>query len=389
MEETMKKLILLLCIIILLPTMGLSESLDDKFAYTLSKYNTTGAAIVIMRGGKIEYEYYYGRQGRKSEKVTENTHFHNASVAKMITALGVMKLYDEGKIELDKNISEYFNFPVGNPKYKDVPVTIRQVMSHTSSISGKSKYASRKHDLEWLLTPDRDSNSQWRNWAPGTKYEYANLNGGLLGSIIECISGMSVDDYMKKEFFEPLNIDAAYSTTLLNDKENISWKFNAKGEIVENARQMLKRNESYEDTCDYKNSYYKTVGGLRVRAKDLARLTYILCKDGSVDGIEFLKPETVKLMRTNQGEIVNSSVTTSDSNYGLNVDISLNDMTPVKWYGHQGTLGTFVCNAYFNPELDSVVVLLTNGCNMKKNNYVCNISRAVMDVAYEYLTEGQ
>ena len=385
----MKKLILLLCIISLLPVMGLSESLDDKFAHTLAKYNTSGAAIVIMRGGEIEYEYYYGRQGRKSEKVTENTHFHNASVAKMITVLGVMKLYDEGKIELDKNISEYFNFPVSNPRFRDVPVTIRQIMSHTSSISGNSKYASRKHDLEWLLTPDRDSNSQWRNWAPGTKYEYANLNGGILGSIIECISGMSVDDYMKKEFFEPLNIDAAYSTTLLKDKENISWKFNAKGEIVENARQMLKRNESYEDTCDYKNSYYKTVGGLRVRAKDLARLTYILCKDGSVDGIEFLKPETVKLMRTNQGEIANSSVTTKDSNYGLNVDISLEDMTPIKWYGHQGTLGTFVCNAYFNPELDSVVVLLTNGCNMKKNNYVCNISRAVMDVAYEYLTEGQ
>ncbi len=382
----------LLCAALLMPFLASADIYpfhnpwDDRFNDVLRKYSTVGGAIAIVKNGKIVYEYYYGRQGKRDMPVNAQTKFHTASVAKMVTAIGVMRLVEQNFIDLDTDLSQYFKFRVGNPHYKSTPVTLRQVMSHTSSISGDSNFGSRKHDLEWLLTPNRNTNKQWNDYAPGTRYQYANLNGGLLGAVIECLSGMSADQFMKQQVFGPLNIEAAYNVSLIEDINTVSWRFKKDGNVIISAERMKKNSGYYNDTSDYKNHYYKTVGGLYISARDLARLAYVLCKDGVVDNVRLLNPETIKLMRTNQATIPNSSVKTEKSSYGLNVDISLNDMTPVKWYGHQGMIEEFVCNAYFCPDLDASVVLLTNGCSKKMTNHVGNISRAVMDVAYDYLT---
>lgn len=361
---------------------------DERFNNALRKYRTVGGAVAIVKNGKVVYEYYYGRQGKRDTLVNAQTKFHTASVAKMVTAIGVMRLVEQGFIDLDTDLSQYFKFPVGNPRHKSTPVTLRQVMSHTSSISGDSNFGSKKHDLEWLLTPDRNTNKQWNEYAPGTKYQYANLNGGLLGAIIECLSGMSVDQFMKQQVFDPLDIEAAYNASLIKDLNTVSWRFKKDGSTIMSAENMKRNSGYYQDTCDYKNHYYKTVGGLFISARDLARLAYVLCKDGVVDNVRLLKPETIKLMRANQASIPNSSVVTDKSSYGLNVDISIDDMTPVKWYGHQGMIEELICNAYFCPELDASVVLLTNGCSKKRTNRVGNISRDVMDIAYDFLTES-
>ncbi|MDO5021820.1 MAG: serine hydrolase domain-containing protein [Eubacteriales bacterium] len=386
----MKKLFaILLCMALVMPlffNVAAEENWDERFKQVLRKHSTVGGAVAIVKEGKVVYEYYYGRQGKKDVPVNANTKFHTASVAKMVTAIGVMQLVEQGLIDLDKDLSTYFNFPVGNPRYKSTPVTLRQVMSHTSSINGDSSFGSKKHDLEWLLTPNRSTNKQWNNYAPGTQYQYANLNGGLLGSIIECLTNISADQYMKKHVFEPLEIEAAYNVSLIKDINTVSWLFKSNGDIIESAERTYKKSGYYKDTSDYKNHYYKTVGGLYISARDLARITYILCNDGTMDGVRILNKETVELMRINQGAVPNSSVTTDKSSYGLNVDISVNDMTPVKWYGHQGVKEKFICNAYFCPELDASVVLLTNGCSKKKTNHVGNISRAVINTAYEFLT---
>lgn len=387
----MKRLLCLLLIFLLLPT-GLctAEEKDDILRTNLDaimkKYGVPGSQVAIVRGGEVIFTYNWGVTNRQKDPVTDETYFRTASITKMVSAMGVMQLVESGKLELDRDLSDYYGFPVGNGRFKKTKVTLRQVMSHTSSLTGEHDF-STSHDMEWQLTNQKTYN--WENWEPGTSYMYSNMNGGLLGNLVELITGQTLNDYMHEHYFDPLNIDAGFGANQVQHPELISARFNSEG-TVHQAVSYLLREDPYKDLT-WNPSYNMTVsvGSLYIHAPDLAKLVYILCRDGTVEGQRFLSEDTVKLMRQNQGEIDGSSVKTKRSAYGLNVDISVEDMTPVKWYGHQGSLSGIFCNAYFSPKLDSVVVFLSNGSRSKKVGGVGTVSRKVMDEAYAYLVPNE
>ncbi len=337
---------------------GGTQSADSYFDRVFSAKEAQGAAVVAARGGTVLYEYYYGRRSAANgEPVTRDTLFRVASVTKMVSAVGVMQLVEDGRIGLDEPLGDYYGHRVENPKKPGSPITLRQVLSHTSSLAKEAGTRPNWSDLN-------KSRRYFTKYAPGTRYEYSNLNGGLLGSVIELVSGMSVDAYMKKNVFGPLGIDAGYSAGLIEKPVNLSALFNEDGTLYLSAEDLIGQAAGYDDTCDPLNHCERTVGSLLISAEGLARLASALCEGGKAGGPRLLEEETALAMRQDQQGAFMSTVL-CQSGYGLGLE-RFGELTGpgYEWYGHQGRWEGLVANVLFQPDRRLALVLICNGSDV-------------------------
>ena len=141
----MKKLIAMVLCLMLMPlghSLAEENSLDEAVAKVLSGHKTTGAALYVAKDGEIVYEYLYGYADKKAGiPVSEDTYFRTASVTKMISAIHIMQLVEQGLLDLDENIGTYFGYSVTNPYVGNAPVTLRHLMTHTSSLNSQGGYS--------------------------------------------------------------------------------------------------------------------------------------------------------------------------------------------------------------------------------------------------------
>ncbi|MBR1585887.1 MAG: beta-lactamase family protein [Clostridia bacterium] len=324
------------------------EEADAFFARLFARKDTVGGAVIVNQGGQRLYSYFHGRYGKGDTPVTEDTVYKVASVTKMITAIGVMQLVQEEKIGLDDPLADGTGAPILNPAFPDQPITLRQVMSHTSSLLPTANYTGVP---AWSAKYFDDS-------APGSHYTYANLNGGLLGSLIERVSGQSLNGYMAQHVFSPLGVNAAYASTLLPDGSQLSYSFNADGTVNTSSASYLRADRDYDDTCDPAAHYRAAVGSLYISVKGLETLGAMLAAGGEYQGVRVLLPGSVHLMQMDQARFAGSSVT-GESPYGLNT--YRYPLGGVTWYGHQGWWSGRLVDLFYEPISRTAVVLVMNG----------------------------
>lgn len=372
-------LLLMLLIFCLSAAFGEEASEWDSFAKArFRERDIVGGAVIIARDGQILYSYDYGyKKASRRDEVTLDTCFHAASVTKMVSAVGLMQLLEDYDIPLDTPVKDIVDIPVVNPAFPEADITIRQVLSHTSSFV-QNQY----------LTPDwakltLDNSYFSAEHAPGTAYAYANMNGGLIGAMIEAISGKSVNTYMQEHVFIPLKINAAYHAALLPDKADVSAKLKKNGKNYRTAEDEFKTFKDYDDSCLPAAHTDITSGSLYISPNGLIRILMLLENGGELDGAHLLTEDTVKLMMTPQHLIEGSSVT-GESPYGLCIT-SVAGMPGGTWYGHQGMWQGLTSNAYFQPDTGLCVVVFANGYKANKKDGVATIARAFMEKAQELL----
>ena len=343
----------------------IKSAADAFFVRLFDKANAVSGAVLIAQSGERVYEYYYGAEDRKTRRpVGEDTVFKVASVSKMISAMGVMRLFDLGLIDLDGGLVTQDGYPIRNPRFPDQPVTLRQVMSHTSSLLGAAPYLTPP---EWeKLTPQ--DHKYFSDSAPGTHYEYANLNGGILCSVIERTSGKSFNTFMTENFFSPLGINAAYAAHLLPDSERIATAYYPDGTVYRRGVQYVEIDtQEYDDACDPDSHYRTSAGSLYISLSGLEKLGVVLAGDGTADGVRVLSGYAVRLMRLDQATLPGSSVT-AESPYGLCVDRFTNT-DGITWYGHQGRWEGLLTDLFFEPETQTVVVMVMDGVQGSNNGF--------------------
>jgi CubicO group peptidase (beta-lactamase class C family) len=211
------------------------EYIDRLFESFLQRYSIKGASVAVTRGEKLVYAKGFGLANTEtSENVLPGHLFRVASVSKLITAVGIMKLHEEGKLDLDQPVfgengllnDEYFL------DYKDKRVekiTIRNLLNHTAGWSRQkgdpvfnSLYIARKLNK----TPPADEDlviryalDQYLTYEPGTKYSYSNLGYVILGKIISRISEMPYEDYIVINVLKPMGIhDMHIGKSLYHEK---------------------------------------------------------------------------------------------------------------------------------------------------------------------------
>ena len=190
------------------------DAIEAFYDTNLVKRGFNGA-ILVAKKGKIIFEKYHGYFDiNKKDTLNEHSAFHLASVSKTFTAMAILKLAELGKLKLDDDVKMYFpNFP-----YQDI--TIRMLLSHRS---GLPNYLYFMHQLGWDAKQYCDNNDVLEyliKYQPplthksGTHFSYCNTNYSLLGLIIEKASGKSYAEFLKQQFFIPLEMHDTYVFTL-------------------------------------------------------------------------------------------------------------------------------------------------------------------------------
>ncbi len=146
-----------------------------------------------------------------SRAVTADDPVRIASISKLVTALGVMRLVDEGKLDLDRDVSDYLGWELRNPAWPDKPITLRLLLSHQSSlVDGGELYIV---PLEETLRRRLGDPRVWDTaHAPGSGwFHYTNLNFPVVASVMERVSGERLDRLMTRLVLKPLKLDACYN----------------------------------------------------------------------------------------------------------------------------------------------------------------------------------
>ena len=259
----------------------MDEAVDQIFRGT----KAVGGAFLVAKEGEVVYERYYGVQQLTTKvPVHADTYFRCASVTKLVTGIGLMKMMDEGLLAPDEDISTYLGYTVRNPRYPETPITLRMLMSHTAGLNENSSYSAKSSLLRDMIDVERKARANFKNVKPGTQYAYSNFGAGITGSIVESVTGMDVSSYMRQFLFEPLGIDAAYHATQIENTQDLSATYNKKGKLYAAPSYMLRQEYIQEALPD--KHYRVTVGSLLIRPRDLMKLGIALGGDGTVNGVE-------------------------------------------------------------------------------------------------------
>ncbi|WP_143774334.1 serine hydrolase domain-containing protein [Niastella vici] len=189
-----------------------SNHLDSTLGRT--RFN---GSVLVAKNGQIVYEAYNGFVDPRTRKdsITPSTPFHLASVSKTFTGMATLKLWEEGKLNIDDPVSKYLpGFPLEN-------VTVRLLLNHRSGIPkydhymgemgwDKHKMVSNQDVLDFLIANYRKIPIAAANHG----FSYSNTNFALLALIIEKVSGLPYPTYLKKTFFDPLGMKDSYVFTL-------------------------------------------------------------------------------------------------------------------------------------------------------------------------------
>lgn len=357
-----------------------------KFNAILESYQTMGASIALIKDGSIVDTFQYGRADRAENiPIDSDTYFRIASISKMVSAVGVMQLVEDGKLALDADLGDYFHFPIRNPYFPETLVTLRQVMSHTATLLDTYHYKEAtkpdgKIELLRHVLNGNYTHLDYMKREPGTVAAYSNFGGGLLGTLIEQVSGYTVDEYMNWKVFTPLNVGGGYHTPCLPYDANIAKVYDGRAGMM--TLDLTDKTDEHFD-AEPEEAYVHTAGALVMTAEGLAKILIALAGDGSVYGYQLLQPETVEMMRTRQDNIGSVAC---DSRRGLNLNIITNQLVRNRTlYGHQGKAYGMICAAYFDPTDQTGVVLLTNGCDTATVDSVAKIARSILTLAYDYL----
>ena len=189
------------------------QKVDSLFTERYAPQPNPGGAVLILKGDSIIFDKGYGIADTElNTQIDGNTFFNIASVSKQFTAVAILKLAQEGKLDINKSIYDVHpNVNKYLPKDKNVfkGVTVAHLMSHASGIPDSRP----RTDRNFVLTcTDMQSIEYMKDlkelkFEPGTQYDYQNPTFQLLYVMIESLSGMPFEQYMKENIFTPAGMD--------------------------------------------------------------------------------------------------------------------------------------------------------------------------------------
>lgn len=380
----------------------LSERIDVIAAEAVREMAAPGAVVLVAKSNKIIFEKAYGFHTYSNEIPTKlDDVFDLASISKIAgTTLAVMRLTEQGKINLNQTIGDYLKEARGSNKED---IKLRDVMLHQAgfisyipffrdlkpedhSADSSSAYPTKVAD-GYYLRKNYFNDVMWPQMLesavkPPGKYVYSDVSMYVMQKVVEEVTKKSLNDYVKEQFFEPLEMKST---------DYNAWKHFSKDRIIPTERD----NASFRDTLlqgfvhDQGAAMANGVAGhagLFSTAGDLAIYGQMLLNRGTYDGVQYFKPETVDLFTSNQA---------LNSRRGLGFDRVDEDrkkeypsrLASLATFGHTGYTGTAI---WIDPESQLVYIFLSNRVHPKVSPKLSalDIRSRILDAVYQGIEEG-
>ncbi len=297
----------------------LNNSLNSIISKYMDKNKVAGLSVSVIKNESIFWSNSYGYANiGKSIPMSVDAIMNIASISKTITAMAVLQLWERGQLDLDADINKYLAFKVRNPNFPETPITIRQLLTHTSSINdSKAYYESYACGDPVIDLPDwiksyfessgkyYDEKNNFHSWKPGEGYKYSNVAFGLLGFIIEEITKQPFSEYCKINIISPLGMNNSAwfikdIDTLKQAKQYVKAnRRNKKSEWISKLNSL--QTDDYFQLCNY--SFYNYPDGLfKTSVKELSYFLRAIMNQGAYNGERVLKKTTVSEMLSLQLE---------------------------------------------------------------------------------------
>jgi len=333
-------------------------AIDSAVIEAIGERRLPGAVFHLERGGDV-HEQAYGRFSYEADApaVTPDTVFDAASLSKVLaTAPSVLLLAEDGKLDLDARLADYFPECGGGGKEA---ITIRHLLTHTSGLAAglPAKPAWRGDDAAHALAC-----AQGVTHAPGSFFRYSDINYILLGQLVRKVSGMPLDAFAQERIFAPLGMrDTGYlplrrigrAAIAPTQKVAAGTEASAHADVAGGVLQGVVHDPTVRRIGGVAGS-----AGVFTTARDVARFARMLLAGGELDGVRILRPDSVRLLTTVQSPPGIAALR------GLGMDIDSpyalrprGTLYPVGSFGHTGFTG---CILWIDPGSRSFYVLLSN-----------------------------
>ena len=263
------------------------------------------SCCLVLADGDVE-RVAAGYAGLESGKpMTSSTIQNIASISKTVTATAAMQLVESGDVGLEDDISEHLPFPVRNPKHPDTPITVKQLLTHTSTIRDGSAYGESYSCgdptialKDWIFSvvhPEGDHYSERQSFLrfePGDRESYSNIGYGVLGLLVETVAQQPFNEFTRDRILKPLEMNESGWRLDEIDQSNHATMYTTLDD--DNDRHLIAKrlpDHGFAALCPFSFPNYPD-GLLRTSVKDFAKFMQAFLNEG--EGI--LKPETVKLM---------------------------------------------------------------------------------------------
>jgi CubicO group peptidase (beta-lactamase class C family) len=310
-----------------------SKTLGTELAAITADPSSPLASLstLVVRDGRVVFENQSGRKHiddavpAKNLPANRDTMYRIASISKLITTLGVMRLMEEGKLALDVDVSTYLGWSLRNPNFPDAAITLRLLMSHRASITDEAGYYWEDKlnvNLKDVFTPGRAQYGTGAMWAknakPGDYFSYGNLNWGVIGTVMERASGERFDRLMTRLVFAPLGIRGGFNPAEMSaaDVTNIATLYRKRTEV--NGKEIWNQSgpwvaqvDDYSSTkpvpragpsyvIGSNGTLFGPQGACRLSAADLGRVMLMLMNEGRHEGKPVLSAASVREMLSTQ-----------------------------------------------------------------------------------------
>jgi CubicO group peptidase (beta-lactamase class C family) len=278
---------------------------------------------VAIRSGRVAYEGAFGRRHVADADAgdlpaTRDTLYRVASISKLIVTLGVLRLVEAGRLDLDADAGSYLGYRLRNPHFPDVPITVRMMASHVSSIVDDGGYFfDESIDLREVVVPGgaHPAEGMWARTRPGTFFRYTNFTWGIIGTILEKLAQERFDRYIRRAVLEPLGMEGGFDFAAIPaDRLATLYRKRKPGDDHgpwDPDGPWIAQVDDYHGTPAVprtgpgyvpgrNGTRYGPQGGLRASAGGLGRAMRMLMDGGTIDGVRFLQPSTVEAMFARQ-----------------------------------------------------------------------------------------
>jgi CubicO group peptidase (beta-lactamase class C family) len=200
-------------------------AIDSYVEAQMQDKRIPGLALAVVQGDQILYLKGYGNADPSGRPVTPQTPFLLASATKPMTALAVMQLVEQGKIELDAPVQRYLPWFRLADEAAAAQITVRQLLYHTSGLSirtGLELAGIEDSDPDAIEQRVRDLETVQLVHPVGATYEYSNPNYETLGQIIQQVTGQSYEAYMQEHVFRPLAMSQTFTSKSEGDEHGLA-----------------------------------------------------------------------------------------------------------------------------------------------------------------------
>ncbi len=332
--------------------------------------NPPGVSVVVVRDGEIVYNKAFGfADGPRKIKATPETVYHWWSMTKIPTAVAILQLQEQGKLDLEDDVTDHLPwFEVKDRSGRSPSITIRQLLQHSAGLPdpipamiGWVHYANRTYNQTEVLKKYMPEFNTLK-FEPGTQAVYSNLNYMVLGAVIEAASGQSYESYIGEHILRPLGMSQTsfvYSPSMADHEAAgtlpvahmytplLPTLLDPAALIRERKGKLLWLNRfSIEATPST---------GLIGSAPDAARFMLMVLNHGTLQGQAVLTPGSIALL--NDAQAID----------GRGLGWAVHEANGERYLEHMGGGAGFATNMRIYPEAGLGIVLLANGTDLDRS----------------------